>query len=263
MTDNLLPQAIERQHKATIEKVHEYLDRMVQGNGLHQSLMAEDIVGYSLQLFRLLPKESVPNWLEHLVTNFSNANLDQSYSTNNATEFAQFILVNYARIIEPILLGDDLLYDFDAAYATIRDEENIPETFDKLVELLEQIIALDLVESRTVQDALDRLRSLLRRNRRGSLASILVTFHYGNFFLKGFEGALSTVPQLKPIVEAFKKEFKIAEDKVKHTQQILKRTAASRLTNEERLTVYLAQTGVERNSIAGYLEEAASNTETA
>jgi hypothetical protein len=183
-------------------------------------------------------------------TVFPPSNLRDSY----ASEFCTFVLANLREIEKPILTPDEVNYDFDRAFDDVREAQNVPATFDSLIEKLATIIAADLIDSRVVQEALERLMALLKRNKHGSLTSILVSMHYGRFVLKAFGGALAENKYLKPMIEAFKKEFAVAEGKVQKAEETLKEEAIRRLTNEERLKAYLKQSGAGASSVAGYLE---------
>ena len=246
--------------KASIEKVHLHIVRCAHtivntliNNRNFNSNAANELMIYASQLFKLLPDVSRPEWLATLLANFDGKQLSQGFSENHASEFAAFILSNIPDMEAPILTPDEVNYDFDRAFDDVREAQEIPATFDNLIAKLEQLIAADLIDSRVVQQALERLMALLKRNKHGSLTSILVSLHYGRFALKAFGGALTANKYLKPMLEAFKEAFAEAEAKVQKAEAVLKEEAIRRLTNEERLKAYLAQNAADASSVAGYL----------
>jgi len=204
-------------------------------------------------LFKLLPDISKPHWLTALLKQFRGKELSTRYNENHAAAFVAFILSNIHDMEAPILSPDEVSYDFDRAFDEVREKQDIPATFESLVAKLEEIIAADLIDSRVVQEALERLMALLTRNKHGSLTSILVSLHYGRFAIKAFAGALSANKYLKPMVDASKEEFAAAEAKVQMAEATLKEEAIRRLTHEERLIAYLAQNGADASAVAGYL----------
>ncbi|WP_417747211.1 hypothetical protein [Rosistilla oblonga] len=255
--------------KASIDEVHRHVTDCAQNivrvlieNGHLDTGRARELILYASQLFKLTPEVSRPAWLPSILE-FDGKELRSTYSKNHAYEFTAFILSNIRNIEAAILTPDEVNYDFDLAFDDVREAENIPATFDDLIGKLEEIIAADLIDSRVVQQALERLMALLKRNKHGSLTSILVSLHYGRFALKAFGGVLSANKYLKPMVEAFKKEFAVAEAKVQDAEAKLKEEAIHRLTNEQRLMSYLSQNGVDASNIAGYLTVSDAEGDTA
>lgn len=250
--DANLKASIDEVHRHIVGRAHAIITTLIDRNRF-DSNTADEMMLYAAQLFKLLPEVSRPQWLCALLGNFDGKHLSTNYPANYASECAAFILSNIRDIESPIRTPDEVNYDFDRAFDDARESQDLPATFDNLVAQLEQIIASDLIDSRVVQQALERLTALLKRNKHGSLTSILVSLHYGRFALKAFGGALAANKYLKPMVEAFKDEFAVAEAKVQRAEAALKEEAIRRLTNEERLMAYLAQHGADATSVAGYL----------
>jgi hypothetical protein len=158
-----------------------------------------------------------------------------------------------SKIELPILAPDEVLYNFDLIFDEAREAQGIAVAFDSLIAKLEEIIAADVIDSRVVQEALERLTALLKRNKHGSLTSILVSMHYGRFAINAFGGVLAANKYLKPLVDSFKDEFTIAEEKVRKAEESLKREAILRLVNQERLTLFIEESNGDNRAIAGYL----------
>ena len=55
------------------------------------------------------------------------------------------------------------------------------------------------------------------------------------------------------MVDSFKEEFEIAEEKVRKAEESLKREAICRLVNQERLTLFIEGSNGDTKYIAGYL----------
>lgn len=249
--DTTLKKSIDEVHRHVAGCAHKIV-RVLIKKGHHDTETARELILYASQLFKLLPEVSRPAWLSAILE-FDGKELRSAYNYSQAYEFTVFILSNIRNIESPILTPDEVNYDFDLAFDVVREAEDIPATFDDLIGKLERIIATDLIDSRVVQQALERLMALLKRNKHGSLTSILVSLHYGRFALKAFGGVLSANKYLKPMVEAFKEEFAVAEAKVQKAEATLKEEAIRRLTNGERLMAYLTQNGVDASTVAGYL----------
>lgn len=247
-----LQSSIEEVHRHVVDCAHGIVKHLIDHGDFVYST-GDELMLYASQLFKLLPDVSRPQWLITLLEEFEGRHLSKSRSNNRAAEFVAFILSNYRNIESPLLTPDEVNYNFDVTFDDIRDAQGIPSMFESLVEKLEKIIAADLIDSRVVQEALERLMALLKRNKHGSLTSILVSLHYGRFALKAFGGALGANKYLKPMVEAFKDEFVIAEEKVQMAEAKLKEEAVRRLTNRERLIAYVDQNGGDSTVVAGFL----------
>jgi hypothetical protein len=250
--DANLRNSVDEVHRHIIACAHATMDSVIE-KGTINSRKANELMIFAMQLSKLLPDPSKPSWLTALIQQFDGKELSAFQQPNSASEFARFIFSNIPYVETPILSPDEVNYDFDIAFHKVREDQGIPPAFDILVSKLEEIIATDLIDSRVVQQALERLMALLKRNKHGSLTSILVSLHYGRFALKAFGGALKANKYLKPLVEAFQEEFSIAERKVQTAEATLKKEAIRRLINQERLFEYIEQKGEDRNVIAGYL----------
>jgi len=256
--DANLKSSIDEVHRHIVGRAHTIVSTLIDDRSFHSSA-ASELLLYANQLFKLLPEVSRPTWLGELLSNFDGKELRAGHHNSYSSKFAAFILSNMSSIELPILTPDQVNYDFDRAFDDVREAQDIPATFETLVAKLEQIVAADQIDSRVVQQALERLMALFKRNKHGSLTSILVSLHYGRFVMKAFGGALAANKYLKPMVEAFKEEFAEAEAKVQRAEATLKEEAIRRLTNQERLIAYLEQNGVESSSVVGYLGSSKGN----
>ncbi len=250
--DAHLRNSVDEVHRHIIACAHKLVRTLIDHKTYDQA-QARELMIYAPQLFRLLPDASKPSWLTRLLEQFQNSKLSAHWADGKAPDFTSFLLSNMRDIEAPILAPDEVNYNFDIAFDKVREAQDIPATFDSLVAKLEKIIAADLIDSRVVQQSLKRLMALLKRNKHGSLTSILVSVHYGRFALKAFGGALAANKYLKPMVDAFKEEFAIAESKVEAAEATLKKEAIRRLTNQKRLMEYIQGSGGDTTAIAGYL----------
>ncbi|WP_436716569.1 hypothetical protein U8335_03915 [Roseiconus lacunae] len=249
--DSVLKDVIDDVHQHVVETSHKIVRVLVAEQYLDTKAAGEFLL-FSNQLFRLTPASAHPLWLTQTL-DFSTENFIGGLKSAEVADFALFLLSNIHKIESPILSTDELRYDFDHAFDEAREAVDLSSTFEKLIERLEEIIAADVIDSRVVQQTLERLKALLKRNKHGSLTSILVSLHYGRFAIKAFEGVLSANKHLKPVVTAFKEEFSIAEEKVRDAEARLKKAAVERLTNEDRLRRFFVENRLDSSTVQGYL----------
>lgn len=249
--DANLESSINEVHQHILGLAHKLINSLATARH-YDSSVAKELLSSARQLFNLVPQQSRPKWLSTLIYRFNGKDL--SPGTVASSDFVAFIVSTTYQFERPILSPEDIEFNFDLAFDEVRDSQRLPDTFDNLIAKLEEIIATDLIDSRVVQEALERLMALFKRNKHGSLASILVTMNFGRFALNAFGRSLAAVPVLKPLVEAFREEFSKAETKVHAAEETLKKEAVRRLTNQDRLIAYLEQSDTDISSIAGFLE---------
>lgn len=260
--DEILKSSIDEVHSHVVKCADQIVNTLVEDRRIDGAHSKEFIL-FCKQLLKLVPTVSQPPWLHEVIKKFDRKQIATNYNPNIAPAFAKFLLLNFNEIRKPILTPNEIDFDFDLAFEQARDKQAIPRIFESLVVKLEKIIAADVIDSRVVQQALERLKTLLKRNKRGSLTSILVSIHYGRFVMKAFTGTLSASKHLKPMVDAFKEEFEEAETKVQNAETTLKEQAVRRLVNEERLKAYLEGTSEGTNSVAGYITFEDAQTDSA
>jgi len=95
---------------------------------------------------------------------------------------------------------DDGAFDFDGLYERHRAQSKLPQLFDKLIELLERIIASEDLDSRKVERTLKILIATLKRNRQGSFMSMVFSWNFAATFLRRLAWEL---PKEMPWLRAF------------------------------------------------------------
>jgi hypothetical protein len=246
-SDEELQSAIDSVRSAVVEQATGVINSLA----IHQDLFPESsrFVEYCNQLRRLLPQYAIPNWLKEACETFGAAYLR---SPDNNQILCRFILSHFHRMQVPILIGE-AAFDLDSVFDERRDKAGIPDLFDNLVEQLTQIIAQDVIEHRTVAEAIQRLKSVLAKNRRGSLAAILLSVNYGQFVLDSFRGVLSANKYTKPFIDTLTSEFAKAKDAVNTAKQSTEQETIRVLTHLKRLELFMEQFPEVEPVVAGYL----------
>lgn len=187
---------------------------------------------------------------------------NQTYA---ASQLSKWLYSHYHVIREKILIPDEVgEVDFDEVYEQVRDEFDISSLFDNLVDQIGLIIATDLVESRTVSDALERLRVILKSNRKGSQAAIFASMNYAKFFRKTFKGYLEKLGG--PAIKAFNEAYDEAKEAVEKVDDEYRKKAMANVL-DARFAERIAKLSNEQEVVveewlpAGYLN-APENTDT-
>ena len=94
-------------------------------------------------------------------------------------------------------------FDFDGLYRNYEAASTIPELFDRLVALLEEIVKSKQIDSCRVIQALETIIATLKRNRNGSYFSVVCTWDFVGTYLKNIGwNVLKEVPLLRVPVNA-------------------------------------------------------------
>jgi hypothetical protein len=79
---------------------------------------------------------------------------------------------------------DDGAFDFDGLYEQHRTQSKLPQLFDKLIGLLEKLIASDDLDSRKVEHTLKILIATLKKNRNGSFVGMVFSWNFAITYLR-------------------------------------------------------------------------------
>jgi hypothetical protein len=207
-------------------------------------------IEYANQLRRLVPDYAVPNWLTLACSKFgARYNSRQNHYQN----IAVFTTLKAPEINQPILVGEAASLNVEELFQEQADKVHLNEVFERLVEKLSELIALDVIDNRLVHESLTRLHALFRRNKHGSFAAVLLTMNFGRFFLDSFSGLIREIKFAKPIIESFEKEFAEASAIVQQAEEATKKEMIVRLTNPARMQLFIESNTQLQPTISSYL----------
>lgn len=246
-SDDELQAAIDSVHSAVLHEAEAVINSLA----LRQALAPESsrFVEYCNQLSRLVPDYAAPRWLKFTCESFG-SQYTQNHS--NDQKLSVFLTANHHLIQVPILIGEAAL-DLDRVFDEKREQFGVPELFETLVKQLEELIVEDVIEHRTVAEAIQRLKAVLAKNRNGSLAAVLLSMNYGQFVLDSFRGVLSANKYTKPFVESFAQQFAQAREAVDQAKQATEQETIRVLTHLKRLELFMDEHPEVKPTVAGYL----------
>lgn len=169
----------------------------------------------------LLSKKDVPSWLNNAInslTAFVNGQwsafdlLSNYISTKSAIETHSWTFQ----------ANDEAAFDFDSIFEHFKKDSRLPELFDSIVKILEDIEASGDVDSVTMLRSLGKVIATIKRSRDGSYFSLNSAWEFLLSFLKNYMWEeLSKVPVLGTALEALEKTIKETnEEMFKLHQQV-------------------------------------------
>ena len=101
--------------------------------------------------------------------------------------------------------SDESPFDFDGLYERFEAESRVPELFDKLVGLLNEIVQSGQIDSIRVLHTLETIIATLKKNRNGSYFGVLGTWNFAGTWLKNIAwGTFLEIPILRVLVKALR-----------------------------------------------------------
>lgn len=150
-----------------------------------------------------LASQDRPTWLHPFVHALQQYNPEHGHL---AFPLIQTIGNNYGAMSDhkwAFDFSDEKPFDFDGLYGRYEADSKIPELFDKLMELLEEIVQSGQIDSVRVLHSLETIIATLKKNRKGSFFSVVMTWNFVGTYLKNIAWAtLLEIPLLKVPVKA-------------------------------------------------------------
>jgi hypothetical protein len=145
-----------------------------------------------------------PAWIEPITASL------ETYTRGNGQIFADVLIkqigLAYGAITNHVWafgVPEDKGFDFDGVFQKYKAESRLPELFDKLAGLLEELVKCDDLDSRKIIHTLQTIIETLKKSKNGSYFSMMAAWNYGGTFLKKFAwNALSEIPALRVVVKS-------------------------------------------------------------
>lgn len=233
---------IDKRYQAFRTALDHTLAYFADGNNDLKLAKAKELQKASHYLQDILDEQDRPAWLNPIQTTVD------VYLRDKSKDSARSLLSQIAAVfssVRPISLRVEAEspYDFDRLYARLREQCQIPQLFEKLVQEITSIIESGEVETVTVLSALRQMVAVLKANRGGSYASTIGSFNFVTFVNNFIVIALKRIPGIKEAVEAYQETIKEAETAFQKLEQDLRdemqTVVIERLPNLERVPLLI------------------------
>lgn len=166
---------------------------------------AQTVLRTAENLTQVLAESDVPPWLREIISQLRNFVANPTRSELIQTLLNEWQVIQTHRWTFEAA-SEALPIDFDQVYRDCREHSRVPELFDQLIELLEQIAGCDEVDSLRAIDSLQRLVATLKANRNGSYYSVVCSWQFGRALLRNYLiELLKSTPILREVVNALEK----------------------------------------------------------
>lgn len=170
--------------------------------------VAQKVLQIASDLRAILSTNDVPSWLSEAIaylTQFISANWTSSdFITNFISTKLQ--LDKHQWSFNQV---KETAFDFDAIFEHFKNESRLPELFDQIIRILEEIEASNAVDSITMIRGLGKVIATIKKCKDGSYFSLNSAWEFLLSFLKNYMwGELSKLPILGTALEALEKTIK-------------------------------------------------------
>ena len=177
----------------------------------------------SLEALRdVLPSEEYPAWLAGIIQNCDLMARKPGGSDNIraailiTTELWPAMKTHTWRLDEE----HGVAFDFDAIFTRYRDENRVPELFDRLIAALEEIIESGAIDSLKARKELDRLVATLRKSKNGSY---LATRSAWDFMISWMQNTgwklFDEIPVLRAFVAGLRETINDGNEAIERTNE--------------------------------------------
>ena len=199
---------VTEKHKDVILCLDQLIQALVGENALNKVAKAEEALKKSKDLQSAISKRDSPVWLAGLIQG-----LHSYVSKNwNQTHLINLLIENIATVKQhkwAFENAEEKAFDFDSIYEHYKSESRIPELFDEIIKILEEIQLSGEIDSRTMTTALGKVLVTLKQNRNSSYFSLNSAWEFLISFLKNYMWIeLSKMPMLGSAMEALEKTIK-------------------------------------------------------
>jgi hypothetical protein len=199
---------VTEKHKEVVLSLDQLVKALVGENAQNKVAKAEDALKKARDLQSAISKQDSPAWLPSLVQGLHH------YVTKswNQQHLINHLIDNVANIKQhewAFVNAEEKAFDFDSIYEHYKSESRIPELFDEIINILEEIEASGEIDSLTMITALGKVLATLKQNRNGSYFSLNSAWEFLVSFLKNYMWSeLSKLPMLGSAMEALEKTIK-------------------------------------------------------
>lgn len=234
-TINHLSKILNSQQAKLSSEATELLGTLAEENITTKRQKARQTAAVIDQLTRLIPEKDIPTSLIDLrnkLISYHNGNLDGKTLVNT-------LIAELPQLQNHRWLGDDAMvqgFNFEEIFIQCRDNSKIPELFDSIIDLLEDIRDSGELDSRSMIDALSKIISTLHIGKSTSCFSLDGAWQFLWSFLENYFWAeAKKIPALGGFVEALEKTLQETSIEITKLHSTVHSEMTTRVTEQVRI----------------------------
>lgn len=211
---------VTEKHQELIKSLDDLISTLVSENLDSKKTFSQVSLQKANDLKSAVSTQDCPSWLPSLITWLTNFN---GGKWNQAT-LINHIIQSISSIKGHVWVFEDqakTAFNFDAIFEHYKSESKLPELFNEIIRILEEIKVSGVIDSLAMINALGKVISTIKKNKDGSYFSLNSAWAFLIDFLRNYMWAeLSKIPVLGTALEALEKTIKEANEEMfkVHTQ---------------------------------------------
>lgn len=222
---------VKEKHNKLIKSINDLLRDIAKEDISIKKISAQNALASAIDLRSNFVSPDVPNWLQATISCISNL-VNEGWTPSD-------FLLNFLNIKTEMDShtwvfdqNSDSVIDFDSIFENYRKEGRLPQLFDEIIVILEQIQNSGQVDSITMLRAFDKVILTLKKCKNGSYFSLNSAWEFLLGFLNNYMwGELSKIPLLGTAFEALQKTLEETNEQMfimhQKIQENLQSTAIS------------------------------------
>lgn len=223
-----------------VKERHQYLINSL--DALVKIIVSEDLDGKkkhaqvafqkARDLQSAISQQDRPNWLPTLMTNL-NAFVEGQWTQHHLIQYLFSNLEIVKSHVWSFEAPPEVSFDFDSIYEHYKSESRLPELFDEIIRILEEIKDSGEIDSLTMISALGKVIANLKAGKSGSYLSLNAAWRLLISFLNNYMWAeLSKLPVLGTAMEALKETIIQANEEMAQVHTKIKQEMESTVGTE-------------------------------
>lgn len=205
---------VQERHSSLVASADSLLKEIAGNDPNAKKVAAAKTLQIASDLKAIISRTDIPSWLNETISYVSN------FTTGGWTsqEFLPHFVAAKGQLDAHRWHFDqttEAAFDFDSIFEHFKKESRLPELFDEIVRLLEEIEASGEVDSVSMLRALGKVVATIKRCKDGSYFSLNSAWEFLLNFLNNYMwGELSKLPVLGTALEALGKTIKEADEEM-------------------------------------------------
>lgn len=176
-----------------------------------KKVAAKRVFDSANQLRAILPSAEAPGWLRDVIGNVQYF-IEGSWRSGDLAKYHYKLLPLILNHDWGVVASEISALDFDGVFEFYRKESRLPELFDEVISLLENIKSSNEIDSLNMIEALEKVIATLRKGKDGSYFSLSGAWKFLMSFANNYLWAeLEKLPLLGTAFEALRKTMEEAD----------------------------------------------------
>lgn len=212
---------VQEKHKSLIQTSEPLLIALASENPDNKMACAKAMLEAAKDLRGLCSANDVPSWLMQAIK-FLEAYTAQQWSAYELLR--NFILIKYSLENHQWVFDEspEIAFNFDLIFEHFKKEGRLPELFNQIIQILEEIKSSGEIDSFIMLRSLEKVIATIKKSKDGSYFSLNSAWEFLlNFLMNYMRGELLKIPVLGTALEALEKTIiETNEEMFKLHQQV-------------------------------------------